>query len=175
MAIEKRQILLTGSADKTIKQFRIDPVNRTYDFQFKYAGHSDCVRGLCVNTRNDNEFFSCSNDGSVIQWRLDSPTPLRQIPVTGSFLYSINALRFQEDDGKGSCHVITSGEDRSLRIHKIGPNSIDMLQCLVMPCQTLWYAVELGNGNLAVACSDGTIRLFTQKDQLMASKGKQLV
>lgn len=172
MAIEKRGILLTASADKTIKQFRIDATNRNYDFQFKYAGHSDCVRGLCMSTQNDQEFFSCSNDGSVIQWRLESPMPLRQVLITGSFLYSINTLRHNVDANTDVCHVITSGEDRSLRIHTFGKDTAQLAQCLVLPCQTLWSTVELNNGAIAVACSDGSIRLFTQKEQLVASKGR---
>lgn len=167
-------MLLTASADKTIKQFGVDVASGKYTFEFKYTGHTDCVRGLCMSPwSNDREFFSCSNDGTVIHWRVESATPLRQIPVTGSFLYSINSLRLVDDTTNSTtscCHVITSGEDRSLRVHKIGPNSAEMVQCIVLPCQTLWYALELSNGVIAVACSDGSIRLFTQKEQLMAPK-----
>lgn len=172
MALEKRHILLTASADKTIKQFRIDPAKQSYEFAFKYAGHSDCVRGLCSNPHNDLEFFSCSNDGSVIHWRLESPTPLRQIQVTGSFLYSINTARLQGVD-QNDCYIITSGEDRSLRIHAVGAKRHgDLVQSIILPCQTLWYTVALINGNIAVGCSDGSIRLFTQSEQLMASKSE---
>lgn len=171
LAIEKRSILLTASADKTIKQFSIDSSRGSYEFQFKYTGHSDCVRGLCIHAHTDAEFFSCSNDGTVIEWRLESPTPLRRVQVTGSFLYAINTLRPEVDINDDTCYVITSGEDRSLRIHEMGAKKAGVMQTIVLPCQTLWYTVALTNGAIAVACSDGSIRLFTQSEHLMASKG----
>ena len=70
------------------------------------------------------------------------------------------------------CYFITSGEDRSLRIHCVSNSSESIIQTIALPCQTLWYAICLPNGNLAVACSDGSIRLFTQNESLMASKSE---
>lgn len=90
--------------------------------------------------------------------------PLRQIQITQSFLYSINTITFNQQP-----HIITSGEDRSLRIHSISGKQIELQQTIVLPCQTLWYCIGLSTGNIAVACSDGSIRLFTQHEHLVAS------
>jgi phospholipase A-2-activating protein len=94
--------------------------------------------------------------------------------VTDSFLYSINMVHSSSNE----CLFITSGEDRTLRVHSSSKSSSDFdssgcIQSIALPCQTLWYTVCLPNGNIAVACSDGSIRLFTQKENLMATKSEQ--
>lgn len=134
----------------------------------KYVGHTDCVRALAQSRLNPENFLSCSNDGTVIQWKLLQSTPLRTIRVTDSFLYSINVLYNTENDG--SEYFATSGEDRTLRIHSLNNN---VEQSIALPSQSLWYTLGLVNGNVAVACSDGSIRLFTQNEKLFASKTEQ--
>ena len=44
------------------------------------------------------------------------------------------------------------------------------LQTLALPSQSIWSCLCLNNGNIAVACSDGSIRLFTQDERQMATK-----
>ena len=175
MGIEKHGIFLTGSADKTIKQWKLNKSNRKADYVCKYLGHTDCVRSLALNNVKDDEFFSCSNDGSVIQWRLGTGSPFKVIKVTDSFLYSINMVHSSNDDQDPNvCYFVTSGEDRTLRIHSVNNKSqSNIVQSIALPCQTLWYVLGLPNSNLAVACSDGSIRLFTQNERQMSSKAEQ--
>lgn len=173
MYIEFDGTLLTGSADKIIKQWKLNLSSGSADCITKYSGHLDCVRGLCLNNTNDQEFFSCSNDGNVIQWRLGQSSPLRTIRITDTFLYSIYMLQnLSEQSASDSCYFITSGEDRSLRIHSASNNRAELVQTLVLPSQSLWNCICLPNGNIVVACSDGSIRLFTQKEILIANKSE---
>jgi phospholipase A-2-activating protein len=76
-------------------------------------------------------------------------------------------------DDASAAYFTTSGEDRTLRIHSVSNNQADIKQSIALPAQSLWYAVCLPNGNIAVACSDGSIRLFTQNESLMATKTEQ--
>jgi len=170
LGIEKQGVLLTGSADKTIKHWQLNSSKTEAECICKYTGHTDCVRGLSLSSFNDQEFFSCSNDGCVIQWRLGQTTPLRTIRITDSFLYSINMIY---TDDISAAYFTTSGEDRTLRIHCVSSNQADIRQSIALPAQSLWYAVCLPNGNIAVACSDGSVRLFTQNESLMATKAEQ--
>lgn len=177
LGIEKQRVLLTGSADKTIKHWQLNQANTNCDLICTYKGHTDCVRGLALNHFNKNEFFSCSNDGCVIQWQISNPQPMRVFQVTNSFLYSINMV-YSDESAPGECLFITSGEDRTLRIHSTSKGSAKSdssgcVQSLALPCQTLWYTVCLPNGTIAVGCSDGSIRLFTNHEKLMASTSEQ--
>ena len=72
-----------------------------------------------------------------------------------------------------TCYFITSGEDRSLRVHSANESGAQTIQTLALPSQSLWYTISLPNGNLVVACSDGSIRLFTNNEHQMASKSEQ--
>jgi phospholipase A-2-activating protein len=77
-----------------------------------------------------------------------------------------------DSETSSDCYFITSGEDRSLRIHCVSSTSESTVQTIALPCQTLWYTICLPNGNLVVACSDGSIRLFTQNEKLIATKSE---
>jgi len=177
VAIESQQALLTGSADKSIKHWKLNPSNSSSTLICKYTGHTDCVRGLALSNVNDQHFFSCSNDGSAIQWQLSNPNPLKVFKITNSFLYSINML-YSDNHDPNETLFITSGEDRTLRIHSSSKSqskadSSGCLQSLALPVQTLWYTVCLSNETIAVACSDGSIRLFTHHEKLMANASEQ--
>ncbi len=79
-----------------------------------------------------------------------------------------------DDQDPNVCYFVTSGEDRTLRIHSVNNKSqSNIVQSIALPCQTLWYVLGLPNSNLAVACSDGSIRLFTQNERQMSSKAEQ--
>jgi WD40 repeat protein len=117
LALHDFKSLLTASADKSIIQWSLD----TNEPAFKYTGHTDCVRGLTRHQNNKNEFFSCANDGDVLQWRLMESKPLRKIQVSDSYIYSINGLIQNDVNDDAFTFFITCGEDRSVRIHKI-PN-----------------------------------------------------
>jgi phospholipase A-2-activating protein len=113
-----------------------------------------------------------------MQWKYLMPNPFKIFRVTDSFLYSINMIHSSETTSN-DCLFITSGEDRTLRIHSTSKSTSDSdssgcIQSIALPCQTLWYTVCLPtNENIAVACSDGSIRLFTQKENLIATKQEQ--
>ena len=141
IGMTKQGVVLTASADKSIKHWQLDSKYQNAENICKYVGHSDCVRAIALNNKNNQEFFSCSNDGFVLYWRLGQSTPIKKIRVTDSFLYSINMLTLlNETENSKDCYFITSGEDRSLRIHSVSNTSESTIQTIALPCQTLWYA-----------------------------------
>lgn len=157
LPLPDRNQVLTASADKSIKLWNI--ANQQCLQTFK--GHTDCVRGLTL-TSNSETFLSCSNDGSAILWTLNESTALQIIPLTTSFLYSICTI-----NSELGLYFATSGEDRTIRISS--PDLDSPLQSIILPCQSLWNCICLQNNDLAVACNDGSIRLFTQDDKRQAS------
>lgn len=177
VSVERKRILLTGSADKTIKHWQLDSSYTSAELVCKYSGHTDCVRALTLKNLDGQEFFSCSNDGSVIEWQLLNSSPLRIFQITNSFLYSVNMV-YCEEKRPEEYIFITSGEDRTLRIHstlktRTQSDTSACIQSITLPCQTLWHAICLPNEIIAVACSDGSIRLFTHHEKLMADKSEQ--
>ena len=183
LCVDAQSVILTASADKTIKQWQLNAANTDAEYICRYVGHTDCVRGLARHSQADtnSEFFSCANDGTVKRWRMGHSAPLASLKVTDTFLYSINTLPpalsgVDADDDSSTCYFVTSGEDRTLRIHAAttkSNNAMHNVQTIALPCQTLWYALGLPDGRIGVACSDGSIRLFTQSEAAAASAGEQ--
>lgn len=81
LILPEQGLMLSGSADKTIKLWKAGRCDRTFTGwcerrlslhrrlicrRDSAAGHEDCVRGLAVIS--GAEFFSCSNDMSVRRW-----------------------------------------------------------------------------------------------------------
>lgn len=89
--------------------------------------------------------------------------------MSDSFLYSINTLPNYNTDNE--FNFVTSGEDRSVRI--LSSKSNNPIQTLVLPCQSIWCCISLPNSDLVLACSDGTIRLFTQDESRMANSAER--
>ncbi|XP_015769068.1 PREDICTED: phospholipase A-2-activating protein-like [Acropora digitifera] len=122
-------LMLTGSADKTIKLWKAGTCQRTF------TGHSDCVRGLAVLSAV--EFVSSSNDGTIRRW-LSTGECLQVYTGHTSFIYSIATL---PNEGGG---FVSVGEDRTLRIWKGG----ECFQTITLPAQSIWSVTCLNNGDI---------------------------
>ncbi|XP_020626455.1 phospholipase A-2-activating protein-like [Orbicella faveolata] len=144
-------LMLTGSADRTIKMWKAGACQMTF------TGHSDCVRGLAVLSAL--EFLSCSNDSTIRRWMCTGEC-LQVYTGHTSFIYSIAAL----PDDCGS--FVSVGEDRSLRIWKGGECS----QTITLPAQSVWCVTCLSNGDIVAGSSDGIARVFTASEERFASE-----
>ncbi|KAI8834302.1 WD-40 repeat-containing protein [Chytridium lagenaria] len=142
--------VLTGSADKTIKMWDGGKCIKTF------KGHTDAVRGLAYIS--ENEFLSASNDSSLKLWNLNG-TCLKELFGHSSFVYSIDVLP--------SGDYISGGEDRSVRIWN-GIGGTESVQDILMPCTSIWGVKALPNGDIACACSDGQVRIFTTESSRFA-------
>ncbi|KAK9482765.1 WD40-repeat-containing domain protein [Lipomyces starkeyi] len=142
---------ITGSADKTIRLWSGSKITEVY------TGHSDVVRSIC--RIGEARFASCSNDGSVRIWNF-SGSCLAELYGHSSFVYSL-AYSPATDE------VISSGEDRSVRVWKDG----ECVQTIMLPCTSVWtVAVNSQNGDIAAGGSDGIVRVFSRNDKSWATK-----
>ncbi|KAF7244575.1 Phospholipase A-2-activating protein [Varanus komodoensis] len=139
--LPEQGLMLTGSADKTIKLWK--------------AGHEDCVRGLAI--LSETAFLSCSNDASIRRWQISGEC-LQVYYGHTNYIYCISVFPQSED-------FVTSGEDRSLRIWRKG----ECTQTIRLPAQSAWCCCVLNNGDLVVGASDGIIRVFTESLERTAS------
>uniref|UniRef100_A0A8C4QF90 Phospholipase A2-activating protein n=1 Tax=Eptatretus burgeri TaxID=7764 RepID=A0A8C4QF90_EPTBU len=149
VAMANKGAVLTGSADKTIRLWNATRCKQVF------TGHEDCVRSLAVCS--DVEFLSCGNDASVRRWQLSGDCVSVYYAHT-NFIYSICLLPGTQD-------FVTSGEDRSVRVWR----GSQCVQTLRVPAQSAWSVCALPNRDIAVGCSDGTIRIFTEDSSRVAS------
>ena len=147
-----KQQLLTASADKSIRLWESGRTKHTF------YGHTDCVRGLAVISLS--QFLSCSNDASVKRWSIDGDC-LQTYYGHKSFVYSIDLF-------PDSIHFVTSGEDQTVKVWSLTNGNPQ--QTLPVPAISAWKAIALFNGDLAVGCSDGSIRVFSSSDSRTASE-----
>uniref|UniRef100_A0A5S6QBG2 Phospholipase A-2-activating protein n=1 Tax=Trichuris muris TaxID=70415 RepID=A0A5S6QBG2_TRIMR len=137
--------LLTGSSDKSIILWEDGNTPLR-----SYHGHTDCVRGLYV--LSELNFLSCANDGIIFLWNAETAERVRKYAGHSHYIYSISS---QPD----LAWFASGSEDHTLRIWD--KHSDRCLQTLRLPCQTIWAVVVLTNGDVACACSDASIRIFT--------------
>uniref|UniRef100_A0A3Q4GL63 Phospholipase A2-activating protein n=1 Tax=Neolamprologus brichardi TaxID=32507 RepID=A0A3Q4GL63_NEOBR len=147
--LPEQGLMLSGSADKTIKLWKAGRCEKTF------TGHEDCVRGLAVIS--NTEFFSCSNDTSIRRWLVTGECVQVYYSHT-NYIYSLAVFPNSQD-------FISTGEDRSLRIWRQGECS----QTIRLPAQSVWCCCILPNGDIVVGASDGIIRVFTEAEDRMAS------
>lgn len=147
--LPEQGLMLTGSADKTIKLWKAGRCERTF------SGHEDCVRGLAI--LSETEFLSCANDASIRRWQITGEC-LGVYYGHTNYIYSISVFPNCRD-------FVTTAEDRSLRIWKHG----ECAQTIRLPAQSIWCCCVLDNGDIVVGASDGIIRVFTEAEERTAS------
>ena len=155
------QGFVTGGADKA---------QRVWDGHGKCTGvlkgHVDVVRGMCKGP--DGGFISVANDSAEVFWKRNatgfSADRIIDGLHDGSFAYRVAS---REDNGDWK--VASAGEDNMVRIVYVSGSKDDYkcAQTLAHP-GTVWDVDILSNGDILSACSDGTARLFTKKESLVA-------
>ncbi|XP_054161427.1 phospholipase A-2-activating protein-like [Oppia nitens] len=145
--------VLTGSADKTIKLWKLVP---NVECIITMSGHTDCIRGLSVIS--DTEFISCSNDASIRLWNIKGEI-VREFYGHENYIYSIANIT-------GGHEFASCSEDRTVRIWN--NNDSKDKQTIPLPATTLWSITRLSNNDLAIGSSTGKIYIFTRDDKLKA-------
>lgn len=131
--------LVTGSSDMTLKLWKGKTCVHTF------TGHTDTVRGLAVMP--ELGVLSASHDGSIRLWALTGELLMEMVGHT-SIVYSV--------DAHVSGLIASGSEDRFAKIWKDGTciQSIEHPGCV-------WDIKFLENGDVATACSDGIVRVWT--------------
>lgn len=159
-------LVLTAAADKIVRLYSISKAAKEGEKSkpiATFAGNTDAVRGLV--RLNERMFASCGNDGNINVYPIidaasaNSQAPIQPIQTLSghtSFVYSLSVL--------GSGDLISSGEDRSVRIWRNG----SLHQTITIPAISVWSVTGMPNGDLACGSSDGFVRVFTTVGQKYA-------
>ena len=158
VCIMGNEIALTGSADKSIKIWKLgsDLVTKC---EITLTKHTDCVRDL--KRLNQNQFLSCANDATIMHWDLSGQL-LATYDGHENYIYSLVTLSNEQDS---EVEFASCSEDKTLRIWKNGKTA----QTIRLPASTLWCVARLQNGDLAVGTSTGKVYVFTRDPALVAS------
>ena len=114
------------------------------------------MRALAVV--DSRQFLSASNDAHVRRWS-SSGDCLGTYSGHTNYIYSLSLL------GSGGDAWVTGGEDRSVRVWEGG----QVVQTLYLPVISVWGVAALANGDIAAACNDGCVRVFTKDAARVAS------
>ncbi|XP_010519317.1 PREDICTED: phospholipase A-2-activating protein [Tarenaya hassleriana] len=140
--------LVSGSSDTTLKLWKGKTCSQTF------AGHTDTVRGLAE--MRDLGVLSASHDGSVRLWALSGEV-LMEMVGHSSIVYSV--------DSHASGLIVSGSEDCHAKIWKDGA----CVQSLEHP-GCVWDAKFLENGDIVTACSDGVVRVWTVRHDMIADQ-----
>ncbi|KAL3422680.1 polyubiquitin binding protein (doa1 ufd3) [Phlyctema vagabunda] len=146
--------IITGSADQKIRVF-----NAAGKLLRSFKGSDQPVRALCRIPKGHSsgaDFASAGNDSTIRFWTL-SGSPCGELRGHDSFIYSLSSLPTGE--------VVSSGEDRTLRIWKGG----DCIQTITHPAISVWsVAVCAETGDIVSGTSDKMVRVFSRDPERIA-------
>ncbi|KAL6963901.1 hypothetical protein U1Q18_034908 [Sarracenia purpurea var. burkii] len=142
--------LVTGSSDTTLKLWK----GRTCLHTF--VGHTDTIRSLAVMPGLG--ILSASHDGSIRLWETSGQVLMEMVGHT-SIVYSV--------DSHISGLIVSGSEDCYAKIWKDGVcvQSIEHPGCV-------WDVKFLENGDIATACSDGVVRIWTVHQDRIADSSE---
>ncbi|GAA5835652.1 hypothetical protein JCM9279_004604 [Rhodotorula babjevae] len=154
----EKELVLTASADSRIRLFA------GADVRFVFKGHQGPVRALAKLLPGDPTsalFASASNDGTIRVWDYRTGSALTVLGSHDSFIYSLATIPSSAGGGLAS-----SGEDGIISVWNEDDGEKD--QEVLVPALSVWSLATLPNGDLACACSDNMVWVFT-RDPLRAA------
>lgn len=153
LAIDSETVI-TACADKLIRVF-----NTSGKLLRTIRGSADVVRALCRLPKghpSGADFASAGNDGVIRLWTL-SGKQVAELHGHENFIYSIASTPSGE--------IISSGEDRTLRIWK----DSQCVQTITHPAISVWGVAVCGeNGDIVSGASDRVVRVFTKNPERFA-------
>lgn len=152
----------TASADATIRLWD----QRGQHLHTIREGHSQAVRALKPVPSAPGTFLSAGNDNLIIYWDLRTRSALKTFSGHTNYIYCLAVLRPQPGDG-GAGYFASGGEDGTLRIWHLERDN-EAIQTIHLPAKSIWCVTGMKQGDVAVGCSDCTLRVFTRHPELVA-------
>uniref|UniRef100_UPI00358E7B68 phospholipase A-2-activating protein isoform X2 n=1 Tax=Myxine glutinosa TaxID=7769 RepID=UPI00358E7B68 len=172
-ALYPEGLVATGGHDKTVCVFDME----TSSLLYRLEGHRDTI--CCLSSGSSGKLITGSWDSTARIWHRNQC--LEEMQGHNAAVWAV-ATADKEDVLTGSADktirlwnatrckqvfrdFVTSGEDRSVRVWREN----ECVQTLRIPTQSAWSVCALPNRDIAVGCSDGTIRIFTEDSSRVAS------
>ena len=124
----------------------------------QYKSHTSGVRGVCMIS--NTEFVSCSNDTTLIMWNINGS----QVQVFAGHSNQVYSVTYLPTDAGGE--LVSVSEDRTCKVWNLEGSCV---QTISMP-SFLFSVCGLENGDIAIACTDAAVRVFTRDPERVASE-----
>lgn len=148
---------ITVSADQKIRLWKKDQIVKTFN-----GIHQDVIRHIAfIPTDNNNFLFAtCSNDTTIKIFNNNGDI-IKSLQGHESFVYDVKY-------NTNTSELISCGEDRSVRIWDYITG--ETKQVIRLPAISIWSIEILPNNDIAVGCSDNTIRIFSTDNLRVANE-----
>ncbi|TKR96358.1 hypothetical protein L596_010389 [Steinernema carpocapsae] len=147
----KRGYFLTGSADKTIKLWNGESVEKAMQAP-------DIIRA--IQFVSPTHFYALCNTGIVTLWDLATCTQLASYKsLSGEFMYAMQMY----SPANGPKCLVVCGEGGNAEVWLLNEDlRLTHAQALAVPVASLWTVAQLSNDSLAFGANDGKIYVFSQ-------------
>ena len=150
--LPRNGLMVTGGADKRLILWQAGQAKKKLD-----SAHAQAVRDIAVIS--EDTFISGSNDATLKVWRVKidgaavDAELLKSLEVpSNNFIYTMSVL-----SGADNTWAV-AGENSGVMVFSEGACQ----QVLQVPAISVWKVTELPNKDIAAACSDGKIWIFTR-------------
>jgi len=143
--------IVTGSQDKSLRVFRgAECAHRVNE------AHGDIIRAFSVTSTS---IVSASNDNTLKMWSFDG-CEMGKLTGHQSFVYGVT-------HSHDNALVISTSDDCTLKMW-----STSDLQCRqsIIHAGCVWQAAAFADGDVASACSDSVVRVWTREPSRMATE-----
>uniref|UniRef100_A0AC35FMY9 Phospholipase A-2-activating protein n=1 Tax=Panagrolaimus sp. PS1159 TaxID=55785 RepID=A0AC35FMY9_9BILA len=152
--------VLTGSADRTVKQWQGNQLLRTFE------NHKDVVRSIiCLDGGN---FVTGCNDGKIRVFNRDNEKAISMVTTQSEeYIYSMAMVNF--DDKK---FLIASMETGIVEFYSYNTESrmkFDFRTSLQVPATSAWSVAVMENRDIVVGGSDGYIYVFSWNQERLGN------
>ena len=150
--LPRNGLMVTGGADKRVILWQAGQAKKKLE-----SAHTQAVRDIAVIS--EDTFISGSNDATLKVWRvkIDGSNVDAELLKTldapsNNFIYTMCVL------GGAANMWAVAGENSGIMVFSEG----SCQQVLQVPAISIWKVTELPNKDIAAACSDGKIWIFTK-------------
>jgi len=148
--------IVTGAQDASLRVFRGDECVRKLE-----NAHGSVIRSICVAS---TQVYTASNDQSLKIWSLDF-CEMGSLNGHQSFVYSVA----RSSDGQS---LYSTSEDCTMKTWSLSDSSCTQS---ILHAKTVWQAAALTNGDVATACEDCIVRVWTRDPARMAAEAERQV
>mmetsp|Transcript_28111 Transcript_28111/g.81064 ORF Transcript_28111/g.81064 Transcript_28111/m.81064 type:complete len:740 (-) Transcript_28111:142-2361(-) len=146
--------VVTGSQDRSLRVFSgTDCKHRVSE------AHMDIIRAISPSSTH---VITASNDNLLKMWSLDG-CEMAQLSGHQSFVYGVTHSHDNQE-------ILSSSDDCTLKVWAVSD-----LQCKqsVIHAGTVWQSAALPSGDVATACADMIVRVWTRDPARMAAEAER--
>ena len=152
-------LYITGSLDKTMRLFNMNPLDQTLECKNKFTGHEGSIQ--CICSFDDSQIATGSYDATIKIWNLSSFSLVKTLEGHTKCVRSLSYLPVTSSTKYAS--LISSGDDASIRVWNLKTYNCD-LQVEEPESLGIHNVINIFFGNIIVTGNNnGSISIYNGK------------